>query len=134
MLPPATGHRGPAVCKLVGVTYRQLDYWARTDLVRPSINDAHGIGNVRLYSDDDVFILRVIKCALDCGLSLHAVRRLVEGVRDNLDAYWAVFTGSDNVVLLNDYLDLATWFDDCPTVVAWVLKLAQLRGVAHSPA
>ena len=68
------GFRGPQVCKIVGITYRQLDYWARTDLVRPSVMDANGSGTQRLYSFQDLVTLRVIKSLLDTGIALQRVR------------------------------------------------------------
>jgi DNA-binding transcriptional MerR regulator len=72
------GYSGPIACAVVGITYRQLDYWARTDLLRPS-REAHGSGSRRVYSEDDIRILRIIKAMLDLGISLHVVRRVVEG-------------------------------------------------------
>jgi DNA-binding transcriptional MerR regulator len=72
------GYRVPEVCKIVGITYRQLDYWARTDLVTPSIRDAKGSGSQRLYSFQDLVTLRVIKNLLDTGVSLQRVRSAVE--------------------------------------------------------
>jgi DNA-binding transcriptional MerR regulator len=72
------GYRVPEVCKIVGITYRQLDYWARTELVTPSIRDATGSGTQRLYSFQDLVTLRVIKSLLDTGVSLQRVRRAVE--------------------------------------------------------
>ena len=71
------GYRVPEVCKIVGITYRQLDYWARTELVTPSIRDASGSGTQRLYSFQDLVTLRVIKNLLDTGVSLQRVRRAV---------------------------------------------------------
>jgi DNA-binding transcriptional MerR regulator len=79
--PEQIGFRGPQVCKLVGITYRQLDYWARTDLLRPSLADAAGSGTQRLYSYHDVLSLKVIKKFLDAGLALPAARRAVEALR-----------------------------------------------------
>jgi DNA-binding transcriptional MerR regulator len=70
----AEGFRGPQVCKIVGITYRQLDYWARTDLLRPSISDARGSGTQRVYSYTDLLKLKVIKQLLDSGLSLTKAR------------------------------------------------------------
>src|SRR6266567_1955022 len=64
------GFRGPQVCKIVGISYRQLDYWARTDLVRPSLADAHGSGSQRRYSYTDLVRLKVVKSLLDAGVSL----------------------------------------------------------------
>jgi DNA-binding transcriptional MerR regulator len=72
------GYRVPEVCKIVGITYRQLDYWARTELVTPSIRDASGSGTQRLYSFQDLVTLRVIKNLLDTGVSLQRVRKAVD--------------------------------------------------------
>jgi DNA-binding transcriptional MerR regulator len=72
------GFRVPEVCRIVGITYRQLDYWARTELVTPSIRDAAGSGSQRLYSFQDLVTLRVIKSLLDTGVSLQRVRKAVE--------------------------------------------------------
>jgi DNA-binding transcriptional MerR regulator len=76
------GYRGPQVCKIVGITYRQLDYWARTDLVRPSVMDANGSGTQRLYSFRDLVELKVIKQMLDAGISLQSARKAVESLRE----------------------------------------------------
>ena len=78
------GYRGPQVCKIVGITYRQLDYWARTDLVRPSVCDANGSGTQRLYSYRDLVELKVIKRLLDAGISLQAARKAIEYLREQL--------------------------------------------------
>lgn len=78
---PREGYRGPAVCRIVGITYRQLDYWARTGLVEPSLRRAEGSGSQRLYSFDDVVRLRVVKRLLDAGVSLAKVRVAVEELR-----------------------------------------------------
>lgn len=72
------GYRGPTVCKIVDITYRQLDYWARTGLVTPSVRQAKGSGSQRLYSFDDVVQLRVVKRLIDTGVSLQRVRSAVE--------------------------------------------------------
>ena len=78
------GFRGPQVCTLVGITYRQLDYWARTDLLRPSITEARGSGTQRRYSYRDLVELKVIKNLLDAGVSLQLARRGIEYIRQNL--------------------------------------------------
>lgn len=75
------GYRAPAVQQATGVTYRQLDYWARTALVEPSIRDAAGSGSQRLYSFTDIVAVRVIKRLLDAGVSLQNVRVAVECLR-----------------------------------------------------
>jgi DNA-binding transcriptional MerR regulator len=78
------GYRGPQVCSIVGITYRQLDYWARTDLVRPSVADAKGSGSQRRYSYRDLLELKVIKNLLDAGVSLQSARKAIEYLRKNL--------------------------------------------------
>src|ERR1700728_1548198 len=78
----STGFRGPQVCKIVGITYRQLDYWARTGLLRPSLADAKGSGSQRLYSYSDVVELKVIKQLLDAGVNLQQARRAISCLRD----------------------------------------------------
>jgi DNA-binding transcriptional MerR regulator len=70
----ATGFGGPMVCRLTGVTYRQLDYWARTELVTPSITPAQGSGSKREYSYSDVLEVKVIKSLLTSGVSLARAR------------------------------------------------------------
>jgi DNA-binding transcriptional MerR regulator len=75
------GYRGPTVCKIVNITYRQLDYWARTELVAPSYRKAEGSGTQRLYSFDDVVRLKVVKRLLDSGVSLQKVRLAVDELR-----------------------------------------------------
>jgi DNA-binding transcriptional MerR regulator len=78
------GFRPPQVCSVVGITYRQLDYWARTDLVRPSVSDAHGSGTQRRYSYTDLVELKVVKSLLDAGISLRAARQAIEYLREEL--------------------------------------------------
>lgn len=78
---PVTGYRGPQVCSIVGITYRQLDYWARTGLLHPSISQARGSGSQRIYSYSDLVQLKVIKRLLDSGVSLQAARRAIECLR-----------------------------------------------------
>jgi DNA-binding transcriptional MerR regulator len=80
------GYSGPRVCRLTGVTYRQLDYWARTGLVTPSITPATGSGSKRSYSYGDVLEVKVIKSLLDSGVSLARARQAVECLRTSLGA------------------------------------------------
>ena len=69
-LPEDVGFRGPIACNAAGITYRQLDYWARTGLVVPEIRPATGSGTQRLYSFRDILLLKVIKRLIDAGVSL----------------------------------------------------------------
>ena len=100
------GFRGTQVCALVGITYRQLDYWARTGLLRPSIADATGSGSQRRYSYRDVLELKVIKRLLDAGLKLAQARQAVECLREDLGADLAasqlVLVGSRSVLAQSD--------------------------------
>ena len=75
------GYRGPTACAAAGITYRQLDYWARTGLVEPSIRPASGSGTQRLYSFRDILVLKVVKRLLDTGVSLHNIRVAVGHLR-----------------------------------------------------
>src|SRR5438094_7836732 len=75
------GYRGPQVCSIVGITYRQLDYWARTYLLRPSIREARGSGTQRRYAYQDLLKLKVIKRLLDAGVSLQSARRALDCLR-----------------------------------------------------
>jgi len=75
------GYRGPTACSAAGITYRQLDYWARTGLLEPSVRPAQGSGTQRLYSFRDILVLKVIKKLLDSGVSLHNIRTAVEHLR-----------------------------------------------------
>ena len=78
------GFSGKQAAEVVGITYRQLDYWARTDLVRPSLADAQGSGSRRLYSYRNLLELKAIKTLLDAGIRLESVREVFRYLRDNL--------------------------------------------------
>ena len=102
----ATAFADPQVCALIGITYRQLDYWARTGLLRPSIADARGSGTQRRYSYHDVLELKVIKQLLDAGISLQRARRAVEcmrqGIGGDLAATNLVLVGTNSVLAHSD--------------------------------
>jgi DNA-binding transcriptional MerR regulator len=80
-IPANIGFRGPVACQAAGITYRQLDYWARTGLVVPEIRDATGSGTQRLYSFRDLLLLRVIRRLLDAGISLQQIRTAIDHLR-----------------------------------------------------
>jgi DNA-binding transcriptional MerR regulator len=81
-LPEGVGYRSTVACSAAGITYRQLDYWARTGLVEPSVRIASGSGMQRLYSFRDVLVLKVVKRLLDTGVSLQNIRTAVEHLRE----------------------------------------------------
>ena len=81
-LPSDLGYRGPTACNAAGITYRQLDYWARTGLVEPTVRSATGSGSQRLYSFRDILILKIIKRLLDAGISLQQIRSAVQHLRE----------------------------------------------------
>ncbi len=99
------GFRGPQVCEIVGISYRQLDYWARTDLVRPELADARGSGTQRRYSYRDLVRLKVIKSLLDAGVKLEVARKAIDYLRGDLGEDWAtaslVLNGSNSVLVRN---------------------------------
>ena len=76
------GYRGPTACGAAGITYRQLDYWARTGLVQPSVRGASGSGSQRLYSFRDILVLKIVKRLLDAGVSLQQIRTAVEHLHE----------------------------------------------------
>jgi len=80
-LPDDLGYRGPTACNAAGITYRQLDYWARTGLVEPTVRSATGSGTQRLYGFRDILLLKVIKRLLDAGVSLQQIRTAVAHLR-----------------------------------------------------
>ena len=96
------GFRGPQVCAVVGITYRQLDYWARTGLLTPSLASAKGSGSKRRYAYTDVLELKVIKSLLDAEVSLQRARRAVDCLREGLGVDLAsaslVLTSSGSVL------------------------------------
>ncbi len=76
------GYRGATACSAAGISYRQLDYWARTGLVEPSIRTATGSGSARLYGFRDILVLKIVKRLLDAGVSLQNIRTAVNHLRD----------------------------------------------------
>ena len=80
-MPSDLGYRGPTACNAAGITYRQLDYWARTGLVEPTVRGATGSGTQRLYGFRDILLLKVIKRLLDAGISLQQIRQAVAHLR-----------------------------------------------------
>ena len=99
---------GTQATEIVGISYRQLDYWARTDLVRPSIADARGSGSRRHYSYRNLLELRMVKSLLDAGIRLESVREVFRYLRENVDAditsAHLVINGSSVVLCQGDEL------------------------------
>ena len=79
------GFSGTRTAQIVGISYRQLDYWARTDLIRPSLTDASGSGSRRRYSYRDLLELKVIKKLLDAGIKLESVRVVFDFLRAHME-------------------------------------------------
>ncbi len=102
------GYSGTQTASIVGITYRQLDYWARTDLIRPSLSDAAGSGSRRRYSYGDLLELKVIKTLLDAGIRLETVRSVFEYLREHVKTDIAsahlVINGSSVVLCDGDQL------------------------------
>lgn len=98
------GFSGRRAAEVVGISYRQLDYWARTDLVRPSLMDAAGSGSRRLYSYTDLLELKVIKNLLDAGIKLESVREAFSFLKEHLQADVA----SSNLVIRGSKVLLST--------------------------
>lgn len=100
---------GREIADLVGITYRQLDYWARTDLIRPSVRDASGSGSRRRYSEDDLRMLCFVKQMLDAGVNLDRVREAIENVREHgVQEGTLVVLYENTVMIVQNVADLAT--------------------------
>jgi hypothetical protein len=89
------GYRVPEVCRIVGISYRQLDYWARTNLVTPSVREAGGSGTQRLYSFQDLLQLKVVKNLLDAGVALQQIRKAIDYLKDSKQSLHGVTLMSD---------------------------------------
>ncbi len=99
------GYRGPAVARIVGITYRQLDHWTSTGLVRASVRDAEGSGTQRLYAFEDIVQLRVIKRLRDAGVSLQRIRTAMDTIREqglDLQRVTLVSDSSHRVLAVDD--------------------------------
>jgi DNA-binding transcriptional MerR regulator len=109
---PEPGFTSKQVEKIVGTSYRQLDYWARTDLLRPSLADARGSGTQRRYAYRDLVKLKVIKSLLDAGVRLETARKVVDTLREDHGTDWEtaslVMNGSESVLTQSgdDLVDL----------------------------
>ena len=103
-----SGYSGKQASEIVGISYRQLDYWARTDLIRPTAADASGSGTRRVYSYRDLLELRVIKNLLDAGIRLESVREVFAYLRNHVDtdivAAHIVISGQSVVLCQGDQL------------------------------
>jgi len=133
---PEAGYRGPQVCAIVGITYRQLDYWARTDLLRPSISEARGSGSQRLYSYGDLLELKVIKRLLDAGVSLKSARRAIEVLRNSgsdLAAANLVLCGARSVLARSgeEIIDLLKGGQSVLNIVALDGVVGELEAAIH---
>jgi len=101
-------YSGTQAARIAGISYRRLDYWARTDLVRPTAADAQGSGSRRRYTYRDLLELRVIKNLLDAGFKLESIRRVFaymrEHVTSDISAAHIVISGSSVILCDGDEL------------------------------
>jgi DNA-binding transcriptional MerR regulator len=130
MFPRHIGYGGKKAAEIVGVSYRQLDYWTRTDLIRPSLAAAAGSGSRRKYSYQDLLELKVIKSLLDAGIRLETVRTVFTYLRDQLGedpASANLVISGDNTVLTRDGEELI----DLVRKGQGVLNILPLSGVVE---
>lgn len=131
------GYSGPTVCRLTGVTYRQLDYWARTALVMPSVTPATGSGSKRAYSYGDLLEVKVIKSLLSSGVTLARARQAVECLRRSLGADLAssslVLSDAGSVLAHDDgeLVDLLRGGQGVFNIVPLAKVVAELRATLH---
>jgi DNA-binding transcriptional MerR regulator len=131
------GYRGPQVCRIVGISYRQLDYWARTDLLTPSLAEAAGSGTQRRYSYRDLVALKVIKSLLDAGVALKTARVAIDYLREHLGGDLAtaslVLDGSRSVLARtgDDIIDLVRHGQGVLNIVPLGAVVAELDASIH---
>lgn len=123
------GFSGKRAAEIVGITYRQLDYWARTDLIRPSLEDASGSGSRRSYGYTDLLELKVVKRLLDAGIKLESIRNAFEYLRERLgedvaSAHLVISDGSAVLVQGDELIDVVNRFQG-----QGVLNLLPMEGV-----
>lgn len=124
----ALGFRSPQVCAVVGITYRQLDYWDRTGLLGPSMQEASGSGTQRLYTFRDIVTLRVVKRLKDAGTSLHKIRTAFEQLEAEVGQDWR----EQDITLLSDGTTI--YAARSPEQVVDLLKRGQgVFGIAVRP-
>ena len=119
-------YSGKKAAEIVGISYRQLDYWARTDLIRPSVADAAGSGSRRQYSYRDLLELKVVKSMLDAGIKLESVRTAFEYLRENLGedvASARLVIGGGRAVLVRDDAELLDVIKSGQLVMTSLLSL-----------
>ena len=119
-------YSGKKAAEIVGISYRQLDYWARTDLVRPSVADAAGSGSRRQYSYADLLELKVIKSMLDAGIKLESVRTAFEYLREQLGedvASARLVIGGGKAILVRDDSQLLDVINSGQFVMTSLLSL-----------
>ncbi len=120
-----SGYRGPVVCQIVGISYRQLDYWTTTGLITPSVRSAEGSGSQRLYAFEDIVQLRVIKSLLDAGVSLQRIRAAIDYVRERGLSLRGLTLVSDGTTVYA--------LDDSRDVVDLLAKGQGVFGIAVEP-
>ncbi|WP_421120113.1 MerR family transcriptional regulator [Aquihabitans daechungensis] len=119
-------YSGKKAAEIVGISYRQLDYWARTDLIRPSVADAAGSGSRRQYSYRDLLELKVVKSMLDAGIKLESVRTAFEYLRDELGENVSsarLVIGGGKAILVRDDAELLDVIKSGQLVMTSLLSL-----------
>lgn len=119
-------YSGKKAAEIVGISYRQLDYWARTDLIRPSVTDAAGSGSRRQYSYRDLLELKVVKSMLDAGIKLESVRTAFEYLRVELGENVAsarLVIGGGKAILVRDDAELLDVINTGQFVMTSLLSL-----------
>lgn len=114
----------PEVCRLAGITYRQLDYWCRTGVITP-MRVSDGSGMPRRWATKQVDIIRVLGRLSALGVCMQAFRTAAEELTHlELErGQWVVVATDGSVELVGDIFGIPVALARVPEA-SWVVPLA----------
>ena len=101
------GYTGPEVCKITGITYRQLDHWTTSSLIKASIRNLKGSGFHRVYSFQDIIQIKLVNKLREAGVSLQKIRIALKNIEsilgDNINiSDVSVFSDGKSIYVISD--------------------------------
>ena len=101
------GYTGPEVCKITGITYRQLDHWTTSSLINASIRNLKGSGFHRIYSFQDIIQIKLVNKLREAGVSLQKIRIALKNIQKVLGddisiSDVSVFSDGKSIYVISD--------------------------------